>query len=424
MGAFDGLVKVLTDKNPNIDAMFTQRDEGIRNARSAHDAISVAAGWEGSRESQGMFLYLTGNQRRALAILESQAQSDAGKLCGAMAAFELNQPKLALKFLKGVKAERASLLSARANTQLGNLDDAEKQLKDLEGRDHDGSVKLAKAEYLLRNGELEAALESVESAIQTYGRKAHSLFQYAVVLTQIGDDKRAIEIYEEVAQMRPISVPALINLGVLYEDRGDFKHAIRCYRAILREYPNHRRALLYLKDAEASVDMFYDEDRERREDKRMQVLRTPCSDFELSVRSRNCLQKMGIDTLGDLIQRTESELLAYKNFGETSLDEIKAILGSKGLRLGMSLEEALRASSIDDALDRAKPKHEGVLAESVDALELSVRARRCMERIAIKTIGELTEHSEQQLLAAPNFGATSLIEVKRKLADLGLSLKA
>ena len=65
-----------------------------------------------------------------------------------------------------------------------------------------------------------------------------------------------------------------------------------------------------------------------------QVLSIPVTDFELSVRSRNCLQKMGIMTLGDLCRCTEQELLASKNFGETSLIEIKEMLASKGLRLG------------------------------------------------------------------------------------------
>ena len=65
-----------------------------------------------------------------------------------------------------------------------------------------------------------------------------------------------------------------------------------------------------------------------------QVLGIPVSDFELSVRSRNCLQKMGINTLGDLARCSEQDLLASKNFGETSLVEIREMLASKGLRLG------------------------------------------------------------------------------------------
>ena len=68
------------------------------------------------------------------------------------------------------------------------------------------------------------------------------------------------------------------------------------------------------------------------------VMEIPISDFELSVRSRNCLKKMNIRSLGDLLKTSEQELLSYKNFGETSLNEIKALLASKGLRLGQNAE--------------------------------------------------------------------------------------
>jgi DNA-directed RNA polymerase subunit alpha len=55
--------------------------------------------------------------------------------------------------------------------------------------------------------------------------------------------------------------------------------------------------------------------------------------MELSVRARRCLQRLNIDRLGDLIQRTEAELLATRNFGTTSLNEIKARLTEYGLSL-------------------------------------------------------------------------------------------
>ena len=52
---------------------------------------------------------------------------------------------------------------------------------------------------------------------------------------------------------------------------------------------------------------------------------------------------MSISTLGELIRLNEAELLAYKNFGETTLDEIKAPLTKKGLRLGQALEDERKA---------------------------------------------------------------------------------
>lgn len=61
-------------------------------------------------------------------------------------------------------------------------------------------------------------------------------------------------------------------------------------------------------------------------------------ELELSVRSANCLQQANIRTIGDLVQRSEAEMLKTKNFGRKSLKEIKEILGEMGLSLGMKLE--------------------------------------------------------------------------------------
>lgn len=62
-------------------------------------------------------------------------------------------------------------------------------------------------------------------------------------------------------------------------------------------------------------------------------------ELELSVRSYNCLKNANIKTIGELVQKTESEMLKTKNFGRKSLNEIKDILGSMGLGLGMELDE-------------------------------------------------------------------------------------
>ena len=85
--------------------------------------------------------------------------------------------------------------------------------------------------------------------------------------------------------------------------------------------------------------MYYSPEEEQISQQFRQVMEIPVTDFELSVRSRNCLKRMNIRTLGDLTRVTEPQLLASKNFGETSLDEIKEIMNAKGLRLGQSLEQ-------------------------------------------------------------------------------------
>jgi len=68
------------------------------------------------------------------------------------------------------------------------------------------------------------------------------------------------------------------------------------------------------------------------------TLLRPVDDLELTVRSANCLKAENIYYIGDLIQRTETELLKTPNLGRKSLNEIKEVLASRGLSLGMKLE--------------------------------------------------------------------------------------
>jgi len=77
---------------------------------------------------------------------------------------------------------------------------------------------------------------------------------------------------------------------------------------------------------------------EQKEDEIDPILIRPVDDLELTVRSANCLKAENIYYIGDLIQRTEVELLKTPNLGKKSLTEIKDVLASRGLSLGMRLE--------------------------------------------------------------------------------------
>lgn len=79
-------------------------------------------------------------------------------------------------------------------------------------------------------------------------------------------------------------------------------------------------------------------DMPREETKLNENLFRSVDELELSVRSANCLQQANIRTIGDLVQKTEAEMLKTKNFGRKSLKEIKEILAEMGLSLGMKLE--------------------------------------------------------------------------------------
>jgi DNA-directed RNA polymerase subunit alpha len=78
---------------------------------------------------------------------------------------------------------------------------------------------------------------------------------------------------------------------------------------------------------------------ERKPEIRNENLNRSVEELELSVRSYNCLKNANIQTIGELVQKTEAEMLKTKNFGRKSLNEIKEILTSMGLSLGMKIDE-------------------------------------------------------------------------------------
>src|SRR5436309_6319245 len=193
-----------------------------------------------------------------------------------------------------------------------------------------------------KDGNHEKAVEFYERALNENPDHENAAFHLALLYDRRADDAKAIELYERVCTSPPVHLNALMNLAVLYEDNNHYDEAHRCLDAILRTDPNHSRARLYMKDVESARSMYYDDD-DHRGNGRNAVLDIPISDFELSVRSRNCLKKMNIKSLGDLLRTSEQELLSYKNFGETSLNEIKALLAQKGLRRGQAAEDPTKA---------------------------------------------------------------------------------
>jgi len=96
----------------------------------------------------------------------------------------------------------------------------------------------------------------------------------------------------------------------------------------------------------------FEEEPSTRSEERAEVphnenLYRPVDDLELSVRSANCLQNADIKYIGELVQRTEQEMLKTKNFGRKSLNEIKEFLQEMGLSLGMKLENFPARDELD-----------------------------------------------------------------------------
>ncbi len=101
---------------------------------------------------------------------------------------------------------------------------------------------------------------------------------------------------------------------------------------------------------EEEAEPFEEEEVSQNEDVNENLFR-PVSDLELSVRSANCLQNAKINLIGELVQKTDAEMLKTKNFGRKSLNEIKAILTDMGLSLGMKLDFFAPSQDLDEEED-------------------------------------------------------------------------
>ena len=280
-------------------------------------------------------------------------------------------------------------------------------------------------------GDTYGAIEYFERAVDMDSHHAQALFRLAGENARYGNDNEAIRLYEQALSRPPYHLGALMNLGLLYEDKGNYAASAFCFRRVLAFDPTHERAKMYMQDIEATSEMYYDDDMARNEARLAQLLSRPVTDFELSVRSRNCLASMNIISLGDLTKITETELLEGKNFGETSLVEIRELMTAHGLQIGQNLQPTKTKEPFVGAVGASfgfiapdlSPQEQAMLSRSVGDLNLSVRARKCMARLAITTLSELVQRSPDELLATKNFGVTSLNEIRQQLAEMNLKLR-
>jgi len=406
----------------------TRNSTAERKALQGH--LSALDGGSHSKEEKGLrhaaFAWILGRFDEAEAALKGVPASAASLIRGGIAADRGNAEAaihdLTTALSSSGNSPKVAAELAAALRVSGKPADALKVIEKAEKNAPTESDLWLQKGWLLEKDDQQKAVDFYEKALELDPQNAQAAFRLAYYLDLRGDDTRAIELYRRVAGQGTAFVNAMINLGLLYEDRDDMDNAIACLKEALAADPTNRRAALYLQDAVESLDMYYDESQRKETDRLEAVLRIPVNDFELSVRSRNCLAKMNVKTLGDMVRKTEPELLAYKNFGETSLREIKQLLESKGLRLGLHKEEEQKRARAQRL--RLGGTENTAHQKPITDLELSVRSRKCMQRLNIETIGDLIERSEADLLATKNFGQTSLVEVKAKLGDIGLSLKS
>jgi DNA-directed RNA polymerase subunit alpha len=410
-----------------IDALSAD-PTNYRVLRESVQELETKASDAAAKLRLGIAYYLLGRFRLAAETLGA-AQGGVAKYYQAKAQLALEDYRGAMaSYEAAAKAGYESDACALGRSEaLRYLADPAAALKVLDGLS--GAVEQT-AEYLYQRGATVAAIGGnptevvalLERAVETDPKHPGALFALGVENDRRGNDETALDLYQRSTSRFPAHLGALLNLAILYEDRQQYEKARQCYQRILDAFPNHGRARLFFKDAQASGEMYFDEDAQRRRDRLSQVLNLPVTDFELSVRSRNCLQKMGLLTLGDLARTSEQELLSSKNFGETSLVEIKEMMSSKGLSLGQFAGEK-RVPDVAFEPEVMTPDEQALLGKPIADLNLSVRARKCMIKLGISTIGELLRRTGDELLECKNFGVTSLNEVREKLTTHGLKLR-
>ncbi len=382
---------------------------------------------EGEREARLAVAYWALGNREQAEAHAGRAKGAPGLFLQGLLAEEDGDAETALARYEAAAKEAPSsapavLRQVEALRRLGRADEALARVEKLDREFGDkADLHYYRARALEDAGRPEEALAAYEKAMDVDVAHAEAIYHAARLLDRRGDERAALRLYERIGPGQPATyINALLNLSLLYEDQGDYQAAADCCRRILNVAPNNRRARLFLRNAEASETMYYSPEESKETERVEGILRIPVSDFELSVRSRNCLQKMNIHCLGDLVKKTESEMLSYKNFGETSLREIKEMLTSKGLRLGMFREDAATRAAHERA---RRGQNRELLSKSIDELELGVRSRKAMDMLNIASIEDLVSMSETELANVKNFGRVSLNEIKKRLAEMGLSLK-
>lgn len=374
---------------------------------------------------RALALWVLGKVEDAVPVLQAARSSKERSFFLGVSLLDLGRPVEAAANLKealDAESDNPMIGAALAEAELksGNADGAKTRIERLlKKAPESADVKYVEGLQCDLSGDRSGAVEAYEAALKLEPEHARSMFRLAYTYDLVGDDDAALELYEQLRKLRPIHVNTLLNLGVIYEDRGQFDRALECYRAVLDYFPMHPRARLYFSDANASLNMYYDEDAAKRELKMQAVLMQPLAEISFSQRVRNAIGKMTIVTIGDLAAKTEEELLEIPNFGKTSLTEVREFLASKGLALATTKGGGATPVLAPAAPGIASPD---VASKQLGEFEWSGRIRKAYEKLGVNTVGDLLKHSEADLTKV-GLGATSLKEVRKKLGNLGVQMR-
>ena len=241
------------------------------------------------------------------------------------------------------------------------------------------------------------------------------LFGLALENDRRGNDETALDLYQRAAAQFPAHIGSLLNLGILYEDRQQYERARQCYQRILENDPNHPRARLFFRDAQAAGDMFYDEDAQRRRDRLESGADDAGHRFRIVGSQPKLPEKMGVIDPREWPGTSEQELLASKNFGETSLGRDQGDAGLEGIGNWANWPPRSRPWRGGYEPEVMSPDEQALLSRPIADLNLSVRARKCMIRLGISTIGDLVRRTGDELLECKTLALPVSNEVREKL---------
>ena len=213
---------------------------------------------------------------------------------------------------------------------------------------HDGDVEIVNSNHIICH--LTDKNASINMRIRVQRGRGY-VPASARVHTQ--DDDRPIGRLLVDARFSPIDRIAYNVEAARVEQRTDLDKLViemETNGTIDPEEAIRRAATILAEQLDAFVDLRDVRQPEVKEEKPEfdPILLRPVDDLELTVRSANCLKAETIHYIGDLVQRTEVELLKTPNLGKKSLTEIKDVLASRGLSLGMRLENRPPASIAED----------------------------------------------------------------------------
>ncbi|MEW6026103.1 MAG: DNA-directed RNA polymerase subunit alpha C-terminal domain-containing protein [Planctomycetota bacterium] len=403
-----------------MDKTYARADEAKKELSSQAKAIA----------RKGVIAWMLDKTEEAVKYLEAGSSTDEATCILGLCYLEKGLNEKAHKLLAAsykTYSDSPEVVGAYLDSLLktGQVDEALQALQKIKG-------KFAKSPMLPYyhglcleyQGDYAKAEEEYENALDIDSEYAPAIFRLAYRYDLSGKDDEALELYERLFHIKPTHINALINLGIFYEDKGEPQKALQCYEMVLNIHPNHPRAKIYKEDARSSLVMYYDDNLKRKEQELKRLLSQPLSEFQLSTRARNGLDALGISTIGELIKKTEDELLSHENFGAKSLVDIKDLLARRGLTLSGPGRPVTLESLLKSYISAETPKQVDVVNKPIFEIDWSARVKASLTRLKVYTFGDLAAKSEKDFLGLPNFGQTSLDEIKRRMEQFGLSLKS